>query len=143
MRGTLISTDIGQIDKIGIFFFIETELYFTAFTEVKNCPISGENSVANYILKEHVISEAACKISCLKNENCMYYIYASGTCYCGDLNEENPWEPPTSFTTENVDVHLKDASQATDDPFASCGRETQGFAIAPSVPVKSEGTSYQ
>ena len=90
------------------------------YKKLDNCLTTGDNNVAKYLLKSgQTFPENICRnFACGTNNDCDYYFYISGKCYCGDLDGANPLSD--SELTGNVDVYLKDLSKASNAAFQSC-----------------------
>ena len=90
------------------------------YKKLESCSTDGVNTAANYLLKPGVDMplESICDVACSNNENCDYYFFTSGKCYCGDLDGTNP--APAVGLTGNVDVYLKDPSNISNAAFQSC-----------------------
>ena len=90
------------------------------YKNLGSCPTTGDNNVAKYLIKPgQSFSETICKnLACASNNDCDYYFYTSGKCYCGDLDGTNP--VTASGLTGNVDVYLKDSSKSSNAAFKSC-----------------------
>ena len=98
----------------------------SCFKKLEGCSTEGDNSFAKFLLKPGFqMPEANCKTACANNPACDYYFHKTvilfgnpiGTCYCGDLDGENP---QSIFLTGTIDVYLKDASKATNEAFNTC-----------------------
>ena len=89
------------------------------YKKLETCSTAGEKSVANYLIKPGVpMTEDLCNLACSSQNDCDYYFYTSGKCYCGDLDGANP--VPVQGLAGNVDVYLKDPSKASNAAFQSC-----------------------
>ena len=90
------------------------------YKKLDNCLTTGDNNVAKYLIKPgQSFPETICRnLACAINNDCDYYFYTSGKCYCGDLDFANPI--PAEGLTGNVDVYLKDSSKSSNAAFKSC-----------------------
>ena len=91
------------------------------FKKLESCSTDGRKSVATFIHALAPLTEENCKKSCEQSPQCDFFIYKPDetmfTCFFGDIDGAN--HIPVSLTG-NVDVHLKDPSESTNEAFKSC-----------------------
>ena len=109
-------------------YYTIKEITFNGFTAV-NCPTGGDKNVDKFLFKQFRLdTKEDCEGVCYNNMLCDFYMYSSKTCYCGDLDVENPLK--TSFTAKDIIVNWKNADSVSENEiFKTC--------ISKMAPVKA------
>ena len=94
------------------------QITFKSFTKLDQCITKNVDKLLFKLIEAE--TKDTCEVICYNADQCDYYFYVSGKCYCGDLDGTNPLPALVSLPA-NVDVYLKDDSKSINEAFNSCG----------------------